>query len=88
MLPPVVCTTCGMPVGDVAFLYARMVPPAAKGPGFFRPADGGPGALEAGPGAEAAGAGPSPQEVCERLGIHDYCCRMHLVTAMRFPDYY
>ena len=86
MLTPVVCTTCGMPIGDVAFLYARMAPPAKGGAGFFRPADGGPGALGAGPGAAAAG--PTPQQVCELLGILDYCCRMHLVTAMRFPDYY
>jgi DNA-directed RNA polymerase subunit N (RpoN/RPB10) len=83
MLVPIVCLTCGLSLGDVAFVYnyirrKRML--ARYG------AAGGPVA------PPHAATDPTLQEsvmsdVLEALGVTK-CCRTRLVTAMRFEDHY
>lgn len=81
MLVPIVCFTCGCPLGDVEDLFQQWRAERVKA------------ALDArGTIATQAAVDPGLQIECEdileALGIRYDCCRAHLVSAMLFCDYY
>ena len=81
MLCPVVCFTCGCPVGDVEDIFRHMR--AARVRGIL--AERGTAATQA---AVDAGLQVDCGDILDRLGIDHDCCRKTLVTAMVFRDYY
>jgi DNA-directed RNA polymerase subunit N (RpoN/RPB10) len=81
MLVPVLCFTCGCPVGDVEDLFRHMR--AARVRAIL--AERGTTATQA---AADAGLQIDCSDILDRLGVVHDCCRKALVTAMIFADYY
>ena len=81
MLVPVLCFTCGCPIGDVEDLFHHMR--AAR----VRPilAERGTTATQA---ASDTGLQIDCSDILDQLGIIHDCCRKTLVSAMIFSDYY
>jgi DNA-directed RNA polymerase subunit N (RpoN/RPB10) len=81
MLTPIVCQSCGMPVGDVEDLFRHMKDEVTRRE------------LEArGTVVEQAAVDPGLKisfgPILDKLGIHHNCCRVSLISAMSFCDYY
>ena len=80
MLTPVVCFTCGSPIGDVAPLYLEVLRArnAQRAPGGAAPYNRAidPGQRE-----------NMMEDVLDALRVHK-CCRTRLITAMQFCDHY
>ncbi len=79
MLVPIVCITCGCPIGDVADLYRvlrakRVKEVLAK---TSRTPFHASGDLQI-----------DCTDIFDRLKIRSPCCRTHLTTSMVFTDYY
>lgn len=81
MLVPVLCFTCGYPVGDVEDLFHHMR--AARVRAVL--AERGTVAAQA---ATDAGLQIDCGDILDRLGVEHDCCRMTLVTAMIYTDLY
>jgi DNA-directed RNA polymerase subunit N (RpoN/RPB10) len=83
MLVPVLCFTCGCPVGDVEDLFHQMR--AARVRAIL--AERGTTATQA---AVDGGLQIDCSDILDKLGIkkENYCCRKVLATAMVFTDYY
>jgi DNA-directed RNA polymerase subunit N (RpoN/RPB10) len=81
MLVPVVCITCGCPIGDVADLYRHMR--AARVRSVL--AERGTLPTQA---AVDAGLQIPCEDIFVALDVMNDCCRGHLATAMIFSDYY
>lgn len=81
MLPPVVCFTCGFPIGDVAEIFLHLRAARVRAALEAR----GTAAAEA---AVDSGLQVDCSDVLDALGLRYDCCRMHLVTAMVFTDHY
>jgi len=81
MLTPVLCFTCGCPVGDVEDLFRHMRTALVR----ETLAERGTTATQA---AADAGLRIDVRDILERLGIVNDCCRKSLVTAMIFADNY
>jgi DNA-directed RNA polymerase subunit N (RpoN/RPB10) len=81
MLMPILCFTCGMPIGDKADLFKRLRSEKAK-------------AILAQRGTIPTKASVDPglqidcTDIFDRLKIFQYCCRMHLTSNMEFADLY
>jgi DNA-directed RNA polymerase subunit N (RpoN/RPB10) len=81
MLYPVVCFTCGLPLDDRAALFSVMRAKRVR-------------KILAARGTVATQAAIDPNlnidcvDILEALDVRNDCCRMHLVTAMIFTDYY
>ncbi len=81
MLTPILCFTCGCPIGDVAPLFRRLR--AARAAAALAARGTAP--------AQAAtdyGLTIDCSDILESLGVLYDCCRAHLVTAMDYRDYY
>ena len=81
MLVPILCLTCGCPIGDKEDLFRHMRAERVRA------------ALKArGTTATQAAIDPDLQidcsDILELLGVAHDCCRAHLVSAMVFSDYY
>lgn len=81
MLTPVICFTCGLPIGDVATIFrferaklAEAILAEKKVAPGWAPVVG---ELQI-----------DCSEIFDRLGIRADCCRTHLATAMQFDDQY
>ena len=81
MLVPVICFTCGCPVGDVEDLFLHMR--AEKIRAIL--AERGTTASQA---AADAGLQVDCSDILDKLGIKYDCCRKVLVTAMIYSNYY
>lgn len=81
MLPPVICFTCGFPIGEFDDVFrhmrAELVRKTLAGRGTLAPQ----AAVDAGLRVDC---GP----ILDQLGIVHDCCRKCLVTAMSYTDYY
>ena len=81
MLVPILCFTCGCPIGDkediFRYLRAERVREVLKERGTI--------ATQA---AVDAGLQISCEDILDKLGIPEDCCRAHLISAMVFSDYY
>lgn len=82
MLTPVVCITCGSPLGCKAPFYRAIrnsrVREALEKTGV-RPSQAS---------LQAAALQIDMKDILERLGVDLDCCRMHLSTIMDWRDYY
>jgi DNA-directed RNA polymerase subunit N (RpoN/RPB10) len=81
MLVPVVCFTCGSPVGQVEDLFLAMrgrLVEAALGARQVSPTQA----------AVAAGLRVDCTPIFEALRVDNDCCRTRLATAMEFQSYY
>lgn len=81
MLVPVICFTCGNPIGDVEDLFRALR--SARVREIL--AERGTTATQA---AVDADLQINCSDILDRLGIKCDCCRKCLVTAMIFADYY
>jgi len=81
MLVPVICFTCGNPIGDIEDLFHHLR--AARVREIL--AERGTTATQA---AADAGLQIDCSDILDRLGIKNDCCRKCLVTAMIFTDHY
>jgi len=86
MLIPVVCPTCGMPIGDVSTAFRKMCRERVK----KMMADYKQESRELIPSQLTA---DSTRELnlellLDELGVIYGCCRTALVTGMNFADYY
>jgi DNA-directed RNA polymerase subunit N (RpoN/RPB10) len=81
MLCPVLCFTCGCPVGDVAALFRHMR--AARVRAVLAERGTAPALA-----AADAGLQIDCSDILDQLCIDNDCCRKTLVTAMIFSDYY
>ena len=81
MLVPVICFTCGFPTGDVEDMFHKMR--AERVRAVF--GERGGSAAQAG---SDAGLQIDCGDILTQLGINHDCCRVSLVTAMIFSDYY
>jgi hypothetical protein len=78
---PVLCFSCGYPVGDVEALFRHMRAARVRSALARR----GTAATQA---AVDAGLQVDCGDILDRLKISNDCCRKTLVTAMVFRDYY
>ncbi len=81
MLVPILCFTCGLPIGDRADLFcamrAKRVRETLKTRGTVAPQ------------AEIdVGLQLDCSDILDSLGIMNDCCRAHIVSAMIFSDFY
>jgi DNA-directed RNA polymerase subunit N (RpoN/RPB10) len=81
MLVPIVCFTCGLPLGDVEDLFLTLRAEKVRKELEARGTVATQAAFDAGLQVECA-------DILDELGIVYDCCRTHLVTAMIFTDYY
>jgi DNA-directed RNA polymerase subunit N (RpoN/RPB10) len=81
MLTPIVCMTCGLPLGDIDDLFQRAR--AARVRAVLARRD--TAATQA---AADAGLQIDCGDILLSLGVVKDCCRMHLVTNMCFCDYF
>lgn len=73
MLVPIVCFTCGLPIGDKDDLFRELMREQTEVPRDQN---------------KKAEPKMSPAQVLDLLGIHYDCCRTRMITAMNFCDYY
>jgi len=81
MLTPILCITCGCPIGDVEDLFRHLR--AEKTRALL--GERGTAANQA---AVDSGLQVDCEDILDLLGIAHDCCRGHLVTAVVFPDWY
>lgn len=81
MLVPIVCFTCGCPVGDREDLFRHMRAELVRRVLGERGTAPTQAAIDAGLRVDCA-------DILDLLGVVNDCCRLHLVTAMVFADYY
>ena len=81
MYVPVVCFTCGCPIGDVEDLFRIMRTAKVKKILESRGTITTQAAVDAGLQIDCS-------DILEKLFINNYCCRAHLISSMRFSDYY
>jgi DNA-directed RNA polymerase subunit N (RpoN/RPB10) len=81
MLVPILCFSCGCPIGDKEDLFRFMR--AARVREVLK--ERGTAATRA---AVDGGLQIDCEDILDLLGVANDCCRGHLVTAMVFPDYY
>ena len=82
MLTPVRCISCGSPLGCKAALFRALRLARA------RKALEASGVLPSQASLRAAGLRLDMSDILSRLGVDLNCCRMHMVTAMDWRDYY
>jgi DNA-directed RNA polymerase subunit N (RpoN/RPB10) len=81
MLAPIVCFTCGSPVGDKSVLFRHLR--AARVRDTLAKRDTAAALAMADGGLRI-----DCSDILELLGIKHDCCRAHLITAMDYRDYY
>lgn len=81
MLVPVLCFTCGCPIGDVEGMFRVMRSKRVREVLAQRETSASQAAVDAGLQIDCS-------DILDRLGIIHDCCRKTLVTAMVFSDYY
>jgi DNA-directed RNA polymerase subunit N (RpoN/RPB10) len=81
MLVPVLCFTCGCPVGDVEDIFREMRISKVRAILDER----GTTATQA---AADAGLQIDCSDILKQLGIEFDCCRKTIISAMIFTDYY
>jgi DNA-directed RNA polymerase subunit N (RpoN/RPB10) len=81
MLVPVLCFTCGLPIGEVDDLFRGMREALVRAALAGRDTTATQAAVDAGLQIDC---GP----LLDALGITHDCCRKSIVTAMHFCDYY
>lgn len=81
MLQLVICTTCGLPIGDVAPLYQEMKNDIVRKLLEERGTAPTQAAIDAGLQVDCT-------EIYELLHIKNGCCRMRLASCMLFNDAY
>lgn len=74
MLVPPCCLTCGMPIGDVAIIFFEMQKELIQK--ILRQA------------SIDSGLQIPLGEILDTLQIHGSCCRTHLMTTVKFKDYF
>ena len=80
MLIPVVCFTCGLPIGDVGPLWKHMH--AARVSAIL----GNRHTVSTQAGVDA-GLQVDCRDILDKLRIRKDCCRTHLISAMQFPHH-
>lgn len=81
MLIPIVCLTCGCPLGDREDLFRELRAERVQevlGPRGTVPTQA----------AVDTGLQIDCSDILEKLGIENDCCRAHMVTGMVYEDYY
>jgi DNA-directed RNA polymerase subunit N (RpoN/RPB10) len=81
MLTPIVCLTCGCPIGDIEDLFRHMRAARVRELLGERGTDVSQAAIDVGLQLDCS-------DILELLGVRNDCCRAHLVSAMIFDDYY
>jgi DNA-directed RNA polymerase subunit N (RpoN/RPB10) len=81
MLVPILCFSCGCPIGDKEDLFRHMRAVRVREVLAARGTAPTQAPIDAGLQIECA-------DILEQLGIVNDCCRAHLITAMNFADYY
>ena len=81
MYVPPVCFTCGCPIGHVEDLFRIMRIKRVKKILDDRGTITTQAAIDVGLQIDCS-------DILDRLFIHNYCCRTHLISSMRFSDYY
>lgn len=78
MLPPVRCFSCGLPIGDVAPEFRRLMNKR-----LFENINCDTKQVTADINRNIVAS-----DILDSLGIITDCCRMHLITGMDWRDYY
>ena len=81
MLTPVVCVTCGCPIGDREDLFRHMRTQRVREILASRGTTPAQASADAGLQIECG-------DILDALEVRNECCRAHLTTAMIFSDYY
>ena len=81
MLTPVLCFTCGFPIGDVEVLFQHMRADRIREILAKRGTTATQAAVDAGLQFDCG-------DILDKLKVTHDCCRKALVTAMIFTDYY
>jgi DNA-directed RNA polymerase subunit N (RpoN/RPB10) len=81
MLVPILCLTCGCPIGDKEDLFRHARAARVKAVLASRKTTATQAAVDAGLQIDCS-------DILDRLGIREDCCRAHLTSAMIFLDYY
>jgi DNA-directed RNA polymerase subunit N (RpoN/RPB10) len=72
MLVPIICFTCGCPIGDKEDLFNKLKEEKAKKLNI----------------RDIDNKELDCSDILNKLDINNDCCRMHLITSMQFTDYY
>ena len=90
MYVPIVCFSCGAPIGDLEDIYRAIH--AKKVKAKLAELMGNNELMDNNKTPSNIAINSSLQISCEeeltKMGITAYCCRTHLVTSMRFSDKY
>lgn len=81
MLVPVLCFTCGCPVGDIEDIFREMRNTKIKEILTDRKTTATQAAVDAGLQIDCS-------DILKQLGIEYDCCRKTIIAAMIFTDYY
>lgn len=81
MLIPIVCLTCGFPLGDVEDLYLAMKTERVRETLRARNTDAAFALVDPGLQIDCA-------DILDLLGVTNRCCRGCLISSMRFEDLY
>jgi len=81
MLCPVLCFTCGYPVGQIEDIFGHLRAAKVKKILSERKTTATQAAVDAGLQIDCS-------DILDKLNIMHACCRKTLVTAMIFADYY
>ena len=81
MLVPILCMTCGCPIGDREDLFLHMRAERVRKILKERGTIPTQAAIDVGLQLDC-------RDILELLGITEDCCKMHLTSAMIFSDYY
>lgn len=81
MLTPIVCMTCGCPVGDKAGIFRHLRAERVRAVLAGRDTAASRVLADAGLRIECA-------DILDSIGVTDDCCRKTLATAMIFTDIY
>ncbi len=81
MLVPVICCTCGLPIGDVEDIFRELRNNRVRSMLAERGTTPTQAAVDTGLQIDCS-------DILKEIGIDHDCCRKSLVTAMIFSDYY
>ena len=81
MITPVLCFTCGLPIGDRGDLFRAMRAKRARQILQARGTVAQQAAVDVGLQIDCS-------DILDLLGVTEDCCRSHLVSAMEFSDFY